>query len=429
MKLNLGRWEKGKEVKMMRKVLVGIFTLIFLAGFTGVALAATTTQHIANPHQNFSVNTAGCASCHTTHNAAGPKLLSGSSTYVACTNCHDGTESVYDVKLGQVGTTDSATTTYVDSNAGLFEGTSQSRHAANSGTNIDLANFGAQGGYSGTNIFTCASCHDPHKKLSDTVGDGTGYNARLLKAAPKAVLYTDTVFGKLNEIDNSTLQIKKSSNANSVLSGSWGYMNVYPQKPVLYQYDGVTYTQISYTSFDPATGTFTGTFDTLTYDYYATFWPKAPKVDITYANYRTANPAATGPETATYDDDINKWCATCHNDYGLSTDAKVTSGDYTSKYRHAVGVSDHGLAAAAKTKTYSPHINGTAISPANIYLPVSSSGNIICLTCHFAHGSKATSQVGSDTVTIAKDGGGTITNVGKLLRYDNRDTCEACHQK
>lgn len=427
--LNLMQGEKGKGVKMMRSsLLVGVFTLVFLAGFTMVAAADTTGGlHIANPHQNFSQNTAGCASCHTTHNAAGPKLLSGSSTYVACTNCHDGTESVYDVKLGQVGTTGGSG--YVDSNAGLFEGTSQSRHAANSGTNIDLANFGASGSYSGTNIFTCASCHDPHKKLSDTVGDGTGYNARLLKAAPRMVVYTDA-FGVCTNNGNGTVTINKSANANSVLSGAWGYMNIYPQKPKLYEDQGGSWVEVTYTTFDAATGTFSGISGYAAgKTYRASYWPKAPKVDITYANYRTDNPAATGPETATYDDDINKWCSTCHNDYGLSTDAKVASGDYTSKYRHAVGVSDAGLAARAKTLTYQPHINGTAVAPANIYLPVSSNGNILCLTCHFAHGSKATSQVGADAVTITKDGGGTINNVGKLLRYDNRDTCEACHQK
>lgn len=438
----------------MKKYLIIFLTIFMLLSMSSMAMAATTSVHVNNPHQNFAANTDGCASCHTTHTAIGPKLLSGASTYIACTNCHDGTESVYDVKLGQIGTTDAVATTYQASNAGLFEGNvtvgmANSRHVADSGSNIDLANFGANGTYSGTNTFTCAGCHDPHKKLADFSGNGTAYNARLLKVAPKVVANTDpkAVLNAVAGVSGTgTATIVKSSDTNSVLSGQWGYMNVYPQLPTLYTRSG-TAPSYTYTVVDPSTYTFTATTGVFNISsgfniantYVASYWTKAPLVTINYTNNRTTTPSATGPETASYPDtNFNYWCATCHNDYGQSRDAKVTSGDYTNMYRHAVSKSDQGMAVAAKSGTFVPKINGTAISGASsIYLPVTSQtpGNILCITCHYAHGTKATSIVSADTLTINTAGTAnganqnTWTNKSKLLRYDNRDTCEACHQK
>lgn len=443
----------------MKKLVIVVLTALLVFGLASVAMADTTGgAHINNPHQNFKANTDGCASCHTTHTAVGPKLLSGASTYITCTNCHNGTESVYDVKLGQVGSTDAATTTYTNSNAGLFEGNvtvgmAKSRHVADSGTNIDMANYGSNGNYSGTNIFTCAGCHDPHKKLADYSGNGTQYNARLLKVAPKVVYNSDSKAVLSNgaagvPAGTGSASIVKSTNTASVLSGTWGYMNIYPQTPNLYIRTGAA-APYTYTVVDPSTYTFNATSGVFTFTsgystantYVASYWAKAPLVTVSYSNYRVTTPNATAAEVATYSDtNFNNWCSTCHNDFGLSNDAKVAVGDYTMKYRHAVSKSDQGMAQAAKSGTFLPKINGVALTGASsINLPTTpltgSAGNILCVTCHYAHGTKATSVVNSDNVTISTAGtanGATQaswTNTSRLLRYDNRDTCEACHQK
>lgn len=438
----------------MKKTIIVLLGLTMTIGLAGRALAANELPnnqlHLSNPHQNFTSNTAACATCHSTHKAVGPKLLSGSNTYDSCTNCHNGTESVYDVLDGKIyNTTD---TTSVDANAGLFGGgdvsgnAAHSKHVANNGTGIDMATvnssgMGAEGKYSGSDVFTCANCHDPHKKLSDTTGTGT-YNARLLKAAPRMVAKEDSKATLLYQTGTpGTLKINASSNPGSVLSGSFGgFMNTYPQQPKLYSWDAVNgYVEINAANwtFDAANGVFSPVSPYLfnqAMTYKASFWPKAPLVNITYDNWRanTGGATLTGMETPHYVTAINNWCGTCHNDYAL-TNSNGAVGDYKAAYRHPVGTVDAAaMVNSAKSGTFVPTLGGTALTggAGAINLPLTDTTNqITCLTCHFAHGSRAISSIAGDAVNGFNDAGGAVNNNGKLLRYDNRDTCESCHKK
>lgn len=51
-----------------------------------------------DPHGNYSGSTAGCALCHGTHGASGPRILTYENQKTLCYSCHDGSRSIYNVK-------------------------------------------------------------------------------------------------------------------------------------------------------------------------------------------------------------------------------------------------------------------------------------------------------------------------------------------
>jgi len=96
---------------------------------------------------------------------------------------------------------------------------------------------------------------------------------------------------------------------------------------------------------------------------------------------------------STFNGQINAWCSTCHTRYleTNSTASEIASGDTIFEYRH------------------------------------SNTGDKPCTTCHVAHGSNALmTGVYSSTMSFP---GGAAAPVGdsRLLKLDNRGTCEACH--
>lgn len=67
-------------------------------------------------HGRYARNTDLCAMCHIAHAAMGARLLIRDSVVATCTSCHDGTQSKYDVRNGQV----NLGLSYAPSNAGPF---------------------------------------------------------------------------------------------------------------------------------------------------------------------------------------------------------------------------------------------------------------------------------------------------------------------
>ena len=104
----------------------------------------------------------------------------------------------------------------------------------------------------------------------------------------------------------------------------------------------------------------------------------------------TANDAPNG-QSATFFTQISAWCLTCHSRYlSAGYDVKEADGIYT--YRHTSNASSRN-----------------------------------CITCHVAHGSNA-QMTGSYSANLKNPGGSTAT-VGdsRLLKVDNRGTCQLCH--
>jgi predicted CXXCH cytochrome family protein len=104
----------------------------------------------------------------------------------------------------------------------------------------------------------------------------------------------------------------------------------------------------------------------------------------------TSNDAPNG-QSATFFTQISSWCLTCHSRYlgnGFST--QETDAIYT--YRHTSNANSRN-----------------------------------CITCHVSHGSNA-QMPGPYSSTITNPGG-TAATVGdsRLLKVDNRGTCQMCH--
>lgn len=104
----------------------------------------------------------------------------------------------------------------------------------------------------------------------------------------------------------------------------------------------------------------------------------------------TANDAPNGDSAGFYSQ-ISTWCLTCHTRYlSAGWDVKTTDAIYT--YRHTSNATSRN-----------------------------------CITCHVAHGSNA-KMTGYNSATMVNPGG-TAAQVGdsRLLKVDNRGTCQLCH--
>jgi predicted CXXCH cytochrome family protein len=133
--------------------------------------------------------------------------------------------------------------------------------------------------------------------------------------------------------------------------------------------------------------------------------PDATTKVYTTSNYWAAddpnvpvNAASTStPKSSQFIQNIAAWCTTCHTRYlAPSGSFQTPSGDATYMYRHR---SDDGA----------------------------KEGGANCITCHVAHGSNA-QMTGTYSQQVTNPDG-TITKAGdsKLLRVNNRGTCNMCH--
>jgi len=124
----------------------------------------------------------------------------------------------------------------------------------------------------------------------------------------------------------------------------------------------------------------------------------ASAVNITDAGtkvYTTANYwRVADTNGAAFISNVSAWCSTCHTRY-LAVDG-TTSGDAIYTYRHKS--------------------NGT------------SEGSASCVQCHVAHGSNA-SVSGAFSNAVPNPDGTAATGDSRLLRINNRGTCQMCHSR
>ena len=117
--------------------------------------------------------------------------------------------------------------------------------------------------------------------------------------------------------------------------------------------------------------------------------PVATVKTYTTLNYWKSDDA----NTAGYIANVSAWCITCHTRY-LSTAGATNNADAIFNYRHVS--------------------NGTTLGSAN------------CITCHVSHGSNASM---SALATASGDPGGAASTSSRLLRIDNKGTCQMCHNR
>jgi predicted CXXCH cytochrome family protein len=111
------------------------------------------------------------------------------------------------------------------------------------------------------------------------------------------------------------------------------------------------------------------------------------------ASGTSSNDAPNG-QAATFNGQINAWCSQCHSRYlaVTGTPFDTDSGDAIFKYRH------------------------------------SNTSNKPCTTCHVAHGSNAQVTQGGYSAGMSYPGGAAAPSTNsRLLKLDNRGTCQACH--
>ena len=130
--------------------------------------------------------------------------------------------------------------------------------------------------------------------------------------------------------------------------------------------------------------------------------------------------------------EIANLCGACHTRYVATASAsgETSSTDAIFAYRHRIeapcGATLNGLSYTFPTTLALP-VSTTAGGA-----PTTSPDNrsMVCLTCHFAHGTTAT--MGKNSGAVAWPGGATAPNGNgrsSLLRLDNRGVCENCHSK
>ena len=398
------------------------------------------------------INADACASCHRAHTAPGEYLTVGDPDL--CLVCHGGTGSgaTTDVmngvqyKSGQshsaspdqsailgalrgggfanarIDTANAGRLTYTrrSGSAGSYTyPTSQmgvvpvrssgqavtSRHMDPTGSSASIVwGSGALGtaGAGSSITLECTSCHNPHgngqyRLLDPKPGDGDGPFAE----AGADALVTDLL--EPDRLANYTVIQKLSTTATYSTTGtSAGSVTAIGAESgyLLYadQIDGV---------YAPTVG-----------DYFHRTVPWNGRIDYTA---QAADPSHTAPADFTnrmndapnghpadtdasttvdnsFDAQINAWCSQCHTRYldgssGAGQDTTgswgVPSGDAIFTYRH------------------------------------SNSSNKPCTTCHVAHGSNA--QMGGEYSSVFPYPDETTSASSRLLKFDNRGTCQACH--
>ncbi len=224
----------------------------------------------------------------------------------------------------------------------------------------------------------CTSCHNPHgngqyRLLNPTPGDGDGPFAEAGADAPVTDVQLPDRLHNYTVIQKLSTTATFASGSVTVEGAESGYL-LYAD-----QVDG---------AYGPAVG-----------DYFHKTVPWNGRTDYTA---QASNPAAAASVTnrmqdapngkpLTFDAQINAWCSQCHTRYLAITGTpyNTDSGDAIFKYRHS----------------------NTRDKP--------------CTTCHVAHGSNA--LMGGEYSSVFTYPNGTPSASSRLLKFDNRGTCQACH--
>ena len=399
--------------------------LLIAAGSLWLFLAAVPAFADGGPHVaainngTAGINADSCAGCHRAHRAQGEYLLAESSGIALCTSCHGaaGLGATTDVESGvQYSIANDGTRTqpvlgalrnggFVEARIGSAE-PYRIAYVASHGTgfhtkvsvlasgqpvtsaHLDLDGSGgvvttgvAWGNIAGTpgetfdanpnpggtvSGMTCTTCHNPH-------GNG---KYRILNPIPEPETETGDTFAAAPSdvaVADAALPAAGDTRNYTVIQTQGGAGTLYAS-------------QVE--ALGLADSTTSG-------DYLRNSVPWDPQVD-----YLALPPAgATSKDAPNGDPDnftaqMTAWCAQCHSRYLAMDPAfpppqNVATGDAIFNYRHG---------------TY----------------------RTACTTCHVAHGSNA-AMTGTYSSDFSYPGEAITSASSRLLKIDNRGTCQACH--
>ncbi len=420
----------------MRKI-----ALLCAIGALWLFVAAIPTLADGGPHQMATNNGTGgltadtCAGCHRAHTATAASLLNSDQPGL-CLNCHDGSKATTDVIDGvQYSATAKAAPVLGALRGGgfqyaLIDSSNAARLSYTSGSNVrnighvqPLATGAAvtstHGGTGGiynagwgtgtvwgngavgsgvgaTVTLECASCHNPHgngqyrilqttPSLTATVGTFT------VSIANPGVQVTDTTTGSTHNYTIKPATDGANANgsaANIVTADTGDYWR--------YHWDSTGTLSWALTSGGPSA------------DPMNTGWNGISPTNAA-ANGGVAPANTTGLMTA--------WCIQCHTRYnGYST--TVTNG--------VSNLAPGGNQASSLV----------ANSADSIFMFKHGTTRIGCEQCHVSHGSNAL-MTGTNSLNYTVPGslvvppkvtiGGVTSGDSRLLKVDNRGTCQMCH--
>jgi len=370
--------------------------------------------HVAAANSGVStLTTDSCAGCHRAHTAQGEMLINAPTEEALCLTCHGaaGTGATTDVMTGIQYAPGTSGTVRGVAPLGALRGGGFDQARIASGTparvfqagsaldvwgkvpvspaaadvtsaHLDLAdingltaptvawgNNGQNTGAGPTVSMSCASCHNPH-------GNG---QYRILNPIPKP---TETTAGTFTAVTSPGVTVTDAANPtgatrNYTVIQVRGTQNI-PATFWLYA---------SQVTSGPTTG-----------DYWHVRVPWNPGAGSSMSDAPNGNPSGLTP----FNDQIEAWCTACHTRYhaGAGSDSEF-SGDALFAYRHQT------------------------------------SGRTTCTTCHVAHGSNARME-GTFSLAQPFPGqpagsapsypiGARATGDSRLLKVDNRGTCQMCH--
>lgn len=376
-------------------------------------------------HGDFLLNSNSCASCHLTHQAPGDNRLFQLSVYNTCSSCHfDDTNRTYNTLTGTVyrdSTTlplpggrfyDGDFATQVDGRAGvsfhLATGAVEHWQAPGSGIGSRDA---LPPGSPWLQRFTCGSCHAPHSSYSGRAMH-FNVNGRAPRFGPVAL---ETVAGEV--------YLVPSAHRERV---PWLH---YDPEHVLAAQHGVI---IRNAANDDVTAAFrvhnqlgqATLFDAAAAGAgpYTVTWSQATVTGIEVQN------AGAVTEAVYYRSATANFCASCHTAYRSLSPADPQAATF---YALHAGF-EHPIATDIGPYVTSGFVNAP---PAAFRLEESGGQRrLMCLSCHFAHGTDTALMTRRNLSDPAYPGNTGIPPETRLLRFGNgelsspnREVCLACH--
>jgi predicted CXXCH cytochrome family protein len=450
------------EVMTVRKL-----ALLFAGGALWLFVAALPVLADGGPHQMAVNNGTGgltadtCAGCHRAHTATAEGLLNNDLPEL-CLDCHNGTKATTDVLHGVQYNPDGTgavlgalrgggfVTARIDSANGArvsyLSGTNvrnighvqplaagvavTSTHggtggilSAGWGNGTVWGNGGVTNGVGPTVALNCASCHNPHGngqyRILQTKSSVTVSSGAFALTDTGGVEVQDTPY---TGVRNYTIRPSSNGLASGVVAGTSGdYWRYHwdptgalnwalttggpPADPMNTGWQSLTDTYVS-------TNATTGVQTTNYVVRYPVNAAEIPAYNAQLAAYGTTDPVTKATSITTLDNRgglMTAWCIQCHSRY--NGNSVVQGTDPTS----TLGVS-------------SLYDNSGGDS---VFMYKHGTTRIGCEQCHVSHGSNA-AMTGSNSFAYEDPSGAVPPSVGasgdsRLLKADNRGTCQLCH--
>lgn len=401
------RWDKNPtaRIDLQQK---GVFN----AGKTGHTDVDGFDRYLRNlsgqsVHSNFFLNTNSCASCHMTHSGQGEKLLFQASVYNTCSACHfDASLNTYNLLGG------SATRAgrFFDGDFDLEERDGISFHLATGKKRISDAP-GADASAS-DQPFTCGSCHAPHGS----------YGGRHLQVNPngRATRYQNRPLvpdagteGRFRPDVPQDTAPWLYYDADSAYAGGHGLVirhesgEIATDKFFVHYREGYVEVLADYRDEILA--------DAINGRYRISF-SQALVVDIEIV---TTN---GGEEESLYRSGTVAFCTACHSGYlGQNSDGQAIT--IHQNFTHQLNEDLSG---------YLERGDITADSRLKLERDRSGDGaRLVCLTCHFAHGTDAGLMTDRDFNPLYTADGPDVPADTHLLRFGQQEgeweACYTCH--